>query len=195
MVASFKDIYGIPFHLDIKMSDVERVRQLVRDVNGKEVDLLEMADTGNLYKLYSQHDTILRVVFVCLLEDIQRTFDEREFDAKHSLDIELGIVRTRYEKLQLYFGERINPEVIPGMIEAFKEALLFFIPNPRQKELLKEIVTKSEALESLQSQSVLDIMEIKKRKVEEALKSELEEAEKATPKEVLKEMRELGQNP
>lgn len=175
-MAGFEDSRGNAWVLDIKEKDVTMVKNLVKDSDGKPIDLLAMADTGNLYQLYGRAASMLEIVFLCCLDQVKELFDESAFDASHEIEFQAvpGLKSSRLKKMSMWWGEGIGSSQISPMMEAFKEALVNFTPNPYQREALRRVFENQEALERARLERILPRIDADREREVENLDAELQ---------------------
>ena len=146
-MATFTDNKGLPWTIDIKVRDIERVKAHVRGVNGQPVDLLAVAEKGDFSAISGTVQTVLDVVFWLLFDDIMANFDRQAWDADHADLYEMCPEERRKSPLQKaadWFGERISGEQVLPLVKAWEDALLNFIPNPRVKEAIQRVKDREE---------------------------------------------------
>lgn len=144
-MATFTDSKGLQWSLEIKVRDIERVKAHVKGVNGQPVDLLDIAEKGDFSTISGSVQTVLQVVFWLLLDDIMANFDREQWDADHAALYELVPDEKRKTPLQKaadWFGERIGGVEVVNMARAWEEALLNFIPNPRVRTAVKNVMDR-----------------------------------------------------
>ena len=73
-MATFSDSKGQTYELTLNTGNVERVRSLVLDDDGKSLDLLQMVDKGDFRSLKSVA-VLVDVAYVLCLQQISETFD------------------------------------------------------------------------------------------------------------------------
>ena len=195
-MASFYDCHKKEWFLDIKTRDVTLVERLVKDANGNPIDLLAMADTGNLYQLYGNSRKMIDVVFVCLLDQIKTEFNEAEFDKTHELEASImpELRDNTLARMGVWFGERLDGSAIMEMTEAFKEALLNFTRNPQQREALLRVLENQRILEEKQAQRVIRQSDDRLAKFQTGMDALLQEELSKTPDDILAEVQRAAEN-
>lgn len=146
-MATFTDNTGMEWSLNIKVSDIERVKSHVKGVGGKPVDLLEVAEKGDFSAISGSVQTILNVIFWLLLDDIMAHFDREAWDADHAALYEAvpeEKKKTNIQKAADWFGSRISGEQVLQMVKAWEEALLGFIPTPRVRQAIEKVMEREE---------------------------------------------------
>lgn len=146
-MAQFTDNTGFAWPLEIKVRDIERVKSYVKGVNGKPVDLLDVAEKGDFSAISGSVQTILQVVFWLCFDEIMANFDREQWDKDHqSLYEYLPIEKTKtpIQKAADWFGSRISGEQVLPLVKAWEEALLDFIPNPRVKAAIQKVMEREE---------------------------------------------------
>ena len=174
------DSTGRDWNLNITTKDVTLVERLVKDADGKPVDLLKLADTGTLPKILRDSRRMIDIVFVCTLDQIKPLFSEADFDAAHQLEyvIEPELKNDPLRKMAMWFAERIDAQAIGAITDAFVEALLLFIRNPRQREAVTRQmdsvnrVTSAAADRTIQATAALEKQAL--AKIEANIQKELE---------------------
>ena len=150
-MTKFVDNTGYEWVLDIKVRDIERVKAHVTGINGKPVDLLEIAEKGDFSSVSGSVQIILKVIFWLLLDDIMANFDREEWDREHTTLYEVvpeEKKKTLIQKAGDWFGERIGGEQVIEMVRAWEAALLGFIPNPRVREAVEKVINKQEVYQT-----------------------------------------------
>ena len=150
-MTKFVDNTGYEWSLDIKVRDIERVKAHVTGINGKPVDLLEIAEKGDFSSVSGSVQIILKVIFWLLLDDIMQNFDREEWDRDHATLYEVVPEekrKTLIQKAADWFGERIGGEQVIEMVKAWESALLGFIPNPRVKEAVEKVMDKQQVYQT-----------------------------------------------
>lgn len=147
-MAIFTDSKGLQWSLEIKVRDIERVKAHVSGINGKPVDLLEIAEKGDFSAVSGSVQTVLQVVFWLLLDDIMSHFDRAQWDADHAALYEMVPDEKRKTVLQKaadWFGERIGGEEVLALVKAWEAAILDFIPSPHVRSAVQNVMDKQEA--------------------------------------------------
>ncbi|MBQ4143712.1 MAG: hypothetical protein IJD43_09580 [Thermoguttaceae bacterium] len=195
-MASFKDTRNITFSLDIKQKDTVMVRNLLKDAEGKPLDLLAMADTGNLHQLFGRAQLMLDTVFLICLDQVKELFSEEDFDRSHDVELETipGLRTSKLQKMAFWFGEGVGPEQIPEITNAFKEAIVNFTPNPYQREALRRVIANQEALEKAQMERAVLLADDRLKKVNMAMEKQLQRELDRSPDLLLENIPNLGQN-
>jgi hypothetical protein len=150
-MTKFTDNTGYEWVLDIKVRDIERVKAHVTGINGKPVDLLEIAEKGDFSSVSGSVQIILKVIFWLLLDDIMANFDRESWDRDHATLYEVVPEekrKTLIQKAADWFGERIGGEQVIEMVKAWESALLGFIPNPRVREAVEKVMDKQEVYQT-----------------------------------------------
>ncbi|MDO4856965.1 MAG: hypothetical protein Q4A17_03355 [Thermoguttaceae bacterium] len=150
-MTKFTDNTGYEWVLDIKVRDIERVKAHVTGINGKPVDLLEIAEKGDFSSVSGSVQIILKVIFWLLLDDIMANFDRESWDRDHATLYEVVPEekrKTLIQKAADWFGERIGSEQVIEMVRAWEAALLGFIPNPRVREAVEKVMDKQEVYQT-----------------------------------------------
>lgn len=150
-MTKFTDNTGYEWVLDIKVRDIERVKAHVTGINGKPVDLLEIAEKGDFSSVSGSVQIILKVIFWLLLDDIMQNFDRESWDRDHATLYEVVPEekrKTLIQKAADWFGERIGGEQVIEMVKAWESALLGFIPNPRVREAVEKVLDKQEVYQA-----------------------------------------------
>lgn len=150
-MTKFTDNTGYEWVLDIKVRDIERVKAHVTGINGKPVDLLEIAEKGDFSSVSGSVQIILKVIFWLLLDDIMANFDRESWDREHATLYEVvpeEKKKTLIQKAGDWFGERIGGEQVIEMVRAWEAALLGFIPNPRVREAVEKVMDKQEVYQT-----------------------------------------------
>ena len=195
-MASFKDTRNITFSLDIKQKDTAMIRNLLKDAEGKPLDLLAMADTGNLHQLFGRAQLMLDTVFLICLDQVKELFSEEDFD--RSLDVELetipGLRTSKLQKMAFWFGEGVGPEQIPEITNAFKEAIVNFTPNPYQREALRRVIANQEALEKAQMERAVLLADARMKQLNITLEDKLKEEMQRSGDSILNEISAPGQS-
>lgn len=150
-MTKFTDNTGYEWVLDIKVRDIERVKAHVTGINGKPVDLLEIAEKGDFSSVSGSVQIILKVIFWLLLDDIMANFDRESWDRDHATLYEVVPEekrKTLIQKAADWFGERIGGEQVIEMVKAWESALLGFIPNQRVREAVEKVMDKQEVYQT-----------------------------------------------
>ena len=150
-MTSFTDSQGFVWSMNIKFRDVERVKNNVKGINGQPVDLLAIAERGDFSTISGSVQTVLNVVFWLCLDEILQNFDLEEWNYRHEklyeyLPNEKG--RSVLQKAADWFGERITGNELPEVVRAWERALLNFIPNPKIRESVENLIEKQEVLQN-----------------------------------------------
>jgi len=146
-MATFTDNKGLPWSIDIKFRDIERVKAHVKGVNGQPVDLLAVAEKGDFSAISGSVQQVLDVVFWLCFDDIMANFDREQWDEDHATLYEMCPEEKRKSPLQKaadWFGERISGDQVLPLVKAWEEAVLNFIPNPRVKEAIQRVKDREE---------------------------------------------------
>lgn len=190
---NFKDNQGVNWPVEIKFKDVEMIEKFVRGTDGKPLRILDLADTGELYRLYISAREMIDVVFFCCLDQIKTMFSEKEFDESHQLELQIEpeLRGNLLRKMGLWFGERLNGPAIESMTEAFKEAIVNFTRNPHQREALETVLKNQQKLAQSQSRRIQEESDHRLKMTEEAMEQKhLQEMEK-TPSEIFQEIQKI----
>jgi hypothetical protein len=154
-MASFRDIKGTDWNIEIKIQQVEFVKKLCKDRFGNPVDLLIIIETGKLDQIIGDIELLVDIVFALCYEQIKEQFHVAEYDQDNA-DIYELIPEWKKEsniiKASRWFGNRFNGETLIKLVEAFQEALIDFFPNESHKAALRKIIAKSKELEQIQSE-------------------------------------------
>lgn len=195
-MASFKDTRNITFSLDIKQKDTVMVRNLLKDAEGKPLDLLAMADTGNLHQLFGRAQLMLDTVFLICLDQVKELFSEEDFDRSHDVELETipGLRTSKLQKMAFWFGEGVGPEQIPEITNAFKEAIVNFTPNPYQREALRRVIANQEALEKAQMERAVLLADARMKQLNITLEDKLKEEMQRSGDSILNEISAPGQS-
>ena len=195
-MASFKDTRNITFSLDIKQKDTVMVRNLLKDAEGKPLDLLGMADTGNLHQLFGRAQLMLDTVFLICLDQVKELFSEEDFDRSHDVELETipGLRTSKLQKMAFWFGEGVGPEQIPEITNAFKEAIVNFTPNPYQREALRRVIANQEALEKAQMERAVLLADARMKQLNITLEDKLKEEMQRSGDSILNEISAPGQS-
>lgn len=195
-MASFKDTRNITFSLDIKQKDTVMVRNLLKDAEGKPLDLLAMADTGNLHQLFGRAQLMLDTVFLICLDQVKELFSEEDFDRSHDVELETipGLRTSKLQKMAFWFGEGVGPEQIPEITNAFKEAIVNFTPNPYQREALRRVIANQEALEKAQMERAVLLADARMKQLNITLEDKLKEEMQRSGDSILNEISVPGQS-
>lgn len=195
-MASFKDTRNITFSLDIKQKDTAMIRNLLKDAEGKPLDLLAMADTGNLHQLFGRAQLMLDTVFLICLDQVKELFSEEDFDRSHDVELETipGLRTSKLQKMAFWFGEGIGPEQIPEITNAFKEAIVNFTPNPYQREALRRVIANQEALEKAQMERAVLLADARMKQLNITLEDKLKEEMQRSGDSILNEISAPGQS-
>lgn len=195
-MASFKDTRNITFSLDIKQKDTVMVRNLLKDAEGKPLDLLAMADTGNLHQLFGRAQLMLDTVFLICLDQVKELFSEEDFDRSHDVELETvpGLRTSKLQKMAFWFGEGVGPEQIPEITNAFKEAIVNFTPNPYQREALRRVIANQEALEKAQMERAVLLADARMKQLNITLEDKLKEEMQQSGDSILNEISAPGQS-
>lgn len=195
-MASFKDTRNITFSLDIKQKDTVMVRNLLKDAEGKPLDLLAMADTGNLHQLFGRAQLMLDTVFLICLDQVKEHFSEEDFDRSHDVELETipGLRTSKLQKMAFWFGEGVGPEQIPEITNAFKEAIVNFTPNPYQREALRRVIANQEALEKAQMERAVLLADARMKQLNITLEDKLKEEMQRSGDSILNEISAPGQS-
>lgn len=186
-MASFKDNQGTEWTLHLKTDAVMRVAEIVKDKDGRPIHLLDMADTGDLYQLYGNAQTMIDVVFVCLIDQIKTQFNEGEFDKQYAVDMELlpTLKGNLLKKMGYWFGSRLGGSEIEAMTEAFKESLVNFTRNPHQRKALKGVLEKQDELIRRHAERVIQTTEQRFQTTNEVMEALIQEEENKTPEQIM----------
>lgn len=169
----FTDNRGIVFTFDIKTKDAILIKNLLKDDEGKPLDLLALADQGEMWKVYGSVQRMLDVTFLCCLDFCRENWNEAEFDREHEIELETmpELRRSKFEKIRLWFSEGIGPEQITQMVPAFREAISNFIPNPYQRKLLARVLENVDALEQAKMERAMKVSDARLAKAKEFLET------------------------
>lgn len=185
-MAIFKDCMGQEWILDFKTDSVMRVRNLIMDDKGNPIDLLDMADTGNLHQLYGNSRRMIDVVFLCVLDQVKEQFDEKLFNETFALDMEIfpEIKENVFKKMAYWFGGRLDGSAIESMTKAFKEALTNFTPNPYQREALLVVLERQDKIMESQANRLATQTEVRYQEAEKALEANSQKKLEQIPQEI-----------
>ncbi len=195
-MTSFTDSRNIVFSLDIKQKDTAMIRNLLKNAEGKPLDLLAMADTGNLHQIFGRAQLMLDMVFLICLDQVKEHFSEEDFDRSHDVELETvpGLRTSKLQKMAFWFGEGVGPEQIPEITNAFKEAIVNFTPNPYQREALRRVIANQEALEKAQMERAVLLADARMKQLNSSLEEKLQEEMRRSGDSILSEISGLGQN-
>ena len=188
---SFTDSRKITFTLDIKQRDVIKIKALLKDSEGEPLDLLELADTGNLWKIFGSSQLMLDMIFLLCLPQIDEHFVLADFDKTHEDDLSLipELASSLQKKKAYWFAEGIGPEQIPEITKAFKEAIVNFTPNPHQRAALEAVLENQEALTQAQAQRAIRISNSRREKIDAELEKQAnQEIQQLSAAELLKQI-------
>ena len=129
-MADFTDKPGKVWLLDITFGDVERVRAHVSGVDGKPLDLLEIAEGGDFSPISGSVRKVIEVVFWLLYPALQD--ESRKTNQQDTFD---------------WFASRLGGQQIVELIQAWEVALVNFIPNKLIKEAVGAVLEKQTALQ------------------------------------------------
>lgn len=145
---AFTDKFGKSWNVEFRFRDMERIRSRLKDEAGKPLNLLDLADRGELYRVLTSAQRMIDMVFLCCLDEVKTSFDEEAFDREHAVDAEMipelktDIIR----KMGYWFGERLNGSALEEMTEAFKEAIVDFTRNPHHRAALRTVLENQDRL-------------------------------------------------
>lgn len=167
----FTDSRGINFHFDIKTKDTILIKNQLKDDDGQPLDLLALADAGEMWKVYGSVQRMLDVAFLCNLDYCRETWDEETFDKEHEIELEAmpELKRSKLAKLKMWFCEGIGPEQIGEMVTAFREAVLNFIPNQYQREMMRRVLENQDALDKAKAEKAIKVCDARLKKAMEIL--------------------------
>jgi hypothetical protein len=171
----FKDANGTEWHLEIKIKHVEAIRQNCKWGDGKPVDLLAILERGQLDRLIDDIETLVNVVFVVCFPQAMKLFDLAAYDAEMRWEYEMfPEMKTESEKIKAsrWFGGLMNGQALLDLKKAFQEELVNFFPNETKKERLKKLVKKSEELERIQTEELLQQIDEAAKETETMIRSE-----------------------
>lgn len=175
-MTSFTDNRNITFQLDVKHRDVLKIKAHLKDDEGKPLDLLELADVGALWKVFGSSQRMLDIVFLLCLSQIDEHFDENAFQTSYAADLALlpALRESVQKRKEYWFAAGIGPEQIPQITKAFKEALVNFTPDPRQRAALETVLKNQEELTAAQAERAIRISTSRKEKLNAELDRQAE---------------------
>ena len=186
-MASFKTSNGETWILEIKTKHAMLVKNYVRDKDGNPIDLLELADSGLLFKVLSSLETLLNVAFCCCLDEIKTRFSVENYDRENEGLYELFPEmknETAFQKSQRWFAGLMNGEALVSVTNAMKEAVLDFCPSQPQKDAYRKVFQSTKRLDEAKAKKTEELVEY-----EETLS--MANINK-TPAELLEELRDSG---
>ena len=101
----------------------------------------------------------------------RETWDEETFDKEHEIELEAmpELRRSKLAKLKMWFCEGIGPEQIGEMVTAFREAVLNFIPNQYQREMMRRVLENQDALDKAKAEKAIKVCDARLKKAMEIL--------------------------
>lgn len=192
-MASFKDLHGVDWPVEIRFKDVEMIEKHVRDQDGKPLRILDLSDTGELYRICISARQMIDVVFICCMDQIRGMFSEKEFDASHEMELQIDpeLRGNLLKKMGFWFGERLNGLAIESMTNAFKEAIVNFTRNPHQREALAKVLENQEKLSASQARRIQVEADHRLQMTEAAMEKQHREELQKDPDAILQEMRSV----
>jgi hypothetical protein len=152
---TFKTTNGISFTVNIKTKDVLAVKNLVKYPDGKPVDILEASETGTLAAIYGDLETFVNVMFVLCLDQIKEYFDVQKYDEQNQKTYTLFPDQSNEAvlvKASRWFGGILDGDSLIGMIQAFNEAIVNFIPSENRRRAMLTILAKEQEVERLETE-------------------------------------------
>lgn len=193
-MSAFQDKYGEIWTLDIKTSDVQRVKKLVKDRDGKPVDLLAMTERANFSAIKNDLETLVSVILVLCFEEINERFSVEQWDKKNEATYELipeWRDEPRMKKAFRWLESRISCDNLPDAVEAFIDAMINFTPSLHRREALKKIEKAEEEMEKIACEKVLEQMTHAAEKMPEIMDAAAEKQMEAA----LTTLQETMENP
>ena len=150
MIPTFTDLQGDVWTLRLTTSDIDRVRDHVKNKDGQPIDILDMAERGDFTSLTSDMRLFPTVVFWLVQEQVADRFSVDQFDADHAKEYALEPSlknMTPMQKAANWFGSRLGGDQVADMAKAFVEAVLNFI-DPKVRQRIQTVLEKQEQLQN-----------------------------------------------
>lgn len=174
---TFQDKDGKSWTLDIRTSDVWRVKKLVKDREGKPVDLLVMTERADFAPIKNDIATLVDVLAVLCHEEIQARFSVEQYDRDNAGMYEM-IPELRDEpqmkKAFRWFADQICSRNLPEVVEAFIDAMINFTPSLHRREALKKIHDAEKNLEEIHCRQAAQKMAEASEKLPEIIETALD---------------------
>ena len=141
--------------IDITTGKVMMVKNLCQYPDGKPVDIFEAVETGILSGISGDIKTLVDVTFVLCLDQVKEKFDLAAFDAANKSAYEFfpdQAAEPVLTKASRWFGSLVDGDTLLGMIEAFHEAVVNFIPNGNRRQALRTILDREKEIANLESE-------------------------------------------
>lgn len=190
-MAQFTDKKGNSWMIVLDTNAIETVRQMVKNRDGQEVDILAIVDAGDFGTLKKDIVALIDTVYTLCLPQIQEQFDEAGFDAENRLLYEAlpdWKTATKLKKSMRWFASLLDGAAIERMTTAFLEAIVDFTQGQARKDVLATMYQKEQEIDRYaaeairQKAAVMTVRLIEKlpSQMEQAMERELEKLE-ATP--------------
>jgi hypothetical protein len=154
-MSSFLTQNGMTFRVNVTTKDAKLVRELVKYPDGTPVDLFEAAEAGTLAKIYYDVETLVNTVFVLCLDQIKDSFDVAEYDKENKAVYSLFPDQEKeppLTKASRWFGALIDGDAAVGMMTAFQEAVVNFIPSRNRRKAFLAIIEREKTIEALEAE-------------------------------------------
>lgn len=177
--------------LNIKHEHTELIKDLVKDRNGAPVRLLDIVDVGEFGNLVSDFQTVIDMVFVCLLDQVSTLFNVREWDQQNEkMYVLLPELKEepQLKKAGKWFASRLDGDALVDMVKAFKEQIVNFIPDLNQRELVKNLVQAQDKLLTAQNQRNLQLINHRQEMAQQALNESLQKEKAKSPEQIMEEI-------
>lgn len=149
-IPTFTDSTGTTWHLRLTTRDIDRVRDHVQTPAGQPIDLLDIAERGDLSSITSNIRLFPTIVFWLIQDQIVDRFNLDEYDAQHQKEYAFDESLKRQSPIQKaanWFGSLLDGDTLYYMSKAFCDAIVNFT-DPRIRAKLKNIMAKQEELQT-----------------------------------------------
>ena len=145
----FKDKNGDVWPLVLTADTVTRISAVVKDPDGKSVDIFKMVETANFTPLKHLY-TLLQVGFQMVFPEVMEKFDLTDYDEKN-VDLYDLIPDLKKEpkvkKAFRWFSSLFDGPAIEDLSIKIMEEIINFTSSPVRQKAIREVLEKEKELE------------------------------------------------
>jgi len=122
---------------------------------GTPVDIFDAAETGALSRIAGDVATLYDVMFIICLDQVKEHFDVQKFDEANRKTYEMfpeQAAEPVLTKASRWFSSLTDGDAFVGMVKAFEEAVVNFIPNENRKAAMWTILEKERETARIESE-------------------------------------------